>query len=289
LGEPQEQKVVMAGHITMMAESATSGPNINGASPIAAGEPLLEVRGVSKFFGAVRALHDVRLEVRPAEVVALAGDNGAGKSTLVKILSGIISPDGGEISFAGHPIDITDPHDAAALGIQTIYQDLALCDNLNVTENVFLGREHRRPLWRGRRMERARMEKQARIALEALGATIRDMSAPVEALSGGQRQCVAICRAIIGDAKLIILDEPTAALGVTQRRDVLTLIERLRDQGKGVVVVSHDLSEVLRIADRIVVLRLGTTVADRPASEWTPDLLVSAITGSAGFAIGDMR
>lgn len=245
------------------------------------GSPLVEVHGVSKYFGPVRALHNVELTVNAGEVVVLAGDNGAGKSTLVKILSGIIAPDDGAIEFAGERVEMKGPRDATALGIQTIYQDLALCDNLDITQNVFLGREHRRSLWRGFQIRRAAMEQETRSALDTLEINIRDTAAPVAALSGGQRQCVAICRAILSDARLILLDEPTAALGVAQRADVLKLIRTLRDQGNGVLVVSHDLADMLEVADRIVVLRLGTTVADRPTPEWTHDLLVSAITGSA--------
>jgi D-xylose transport system ATP-binding protein len=250
---------------------------------------LVGVHGVSKFYGAVRALDAVRLEVHGGEVVVLAGDNGAGKSTLVKILSGIEAPDGGYVTFDGGRVDMRGARDASALGIQTIYQDLALCDNLNVTENMFLGREFRRPMWRGFRTQRARMEREARGALDTLEVRIGDINAPVAALSGGQRQCVAVCRAILSDARLIMLDEPTAALGVTQRKDVLKLIGRLRREGHGVLVVSHDLAEMLPIADRIVVLRLGRTVADKRASEWTHDALVSAITGSAEFANGGHR
>jgi D-xylose transport system ATP-binding protein len=260
------------------------------AVPDAATAPaLIGVHGVSKFYGAVRALHGVRLEVRAGEVVVLAGDNGAGKSTLVKILSGIETQDAGYLTFQGERVDVRAPRDAAALGIQTIYQDLALCDNLNVTENIFLGREVRRPIWRGFQTRRARMERDARKALETLEVRIRDINAPVDALSGGQRQCVAVCRAILSDARLILLDEPTAALGVSQRKDVLKLIDRLRSEGHGVLVVSHDLAEMLPIADRIVVLRLGTTVADRRASDWTHDALVAAITGSAELATGGRR
>src|ERR1700757_977251 len=216
---------------------------------------LVGVHGVSKFYGAVRALDAVRLEVHGGEVVVLAGDNGAGKSTLVKILSGIEAPDGGYVTFDGGRVDMRGARDASALGIQTIYQDLALCDNLNVTENMFLGR--------GFRTQRARMEREARGALDTLEVRIGDINAPVAALSGGQRQCVAVCRAILSDARLIMLDEPTAALGVTQRKDVLKLIGRLRREGHGVLVVSHDLAEMLPIADRIVGVRLGRTVGDK--------------------------
>jgi D-xylose transport system ATP-binding protein len=273
----------------VMTHVGIDGVGDNTVTAKAREPALVGVHDVSKFYGAVRALHGVRLEVHAGEVVVLAGDNGAGKSTLVKILSGIIGPDGGYITFDGERVHMHGPRDAAALGIQTIYQDLALCDNMNVTENMFLGRESRRSIWRGFQTQRARMEREASKALETLEVRIPDINAPVGALSGGQRQCVAVCRAILSDARLIMLDEPTAALGVTQRRDVLNLIDRLRSEGHGVLVVSHDLAEMLRIADRIVVLRLGTTVADRRGSDWTHDTLVSAITGSAELAIGGQR
>jgi D-xylose transport system ATP-binding protein len=244
--------------------------------------PLLQVRALTKSYGAVTALRDAQLTVQPGEVVALTGDNGAGKSTLGKILSGIVAPDSGQIWFEGRQVSIRHPNDATALGIQTVYQDLALCDNLDVVENIFLGREVRRPAWFAFRLARPRMERRARELLESVGARIADMNAPVSSLSGGQRQCAAVCRAILGDPKLVILDEPTAALGVAQKREVLDLISRLRAQKRGVIVVSHDLVEMLKIADRVAVLRLGESVADRKADEWTEHSLVSAITG-AGF------
>jgi D-xylose transport system ATP-binding protein len=244
--------------------------------------PLLQVRSVTKSYGAVTALRNAQLMVHRGEVVALTGDNGAGKSTLGKILSGIVAPDSGEIWFEGRRVAIRHPHDATALGIQTVYQDLALCDNLDVVENIFLGREARKPAWHAFRLARPAMERQARELLESVGARIADIDAPVSSLSGGQRQCAAVCRAILGDPKLVILDEPTAALGVAQKREVLDLVARLREQNRGVIVVSHDLVQMLKVADRVVVLRLGESVADRPAHEWTEHSLVSAITG-AGF------
>lgn len=213
-------------------------------------------------------------------MVALAGDNGAGKSTLIKILSGSVTADSGEIRFGGTPVTITSPNDATQLGIQTVYQDLALCDNLDVVDNIFLGREPRAPWWRGFRVRRPKMERLTARALESVGIRIQRVDVPMGYLSGGQRQCVAVCRAILGDPKVVILDEPTAALGVTQRREVLDLIIRLKEQGRGVVLISHDLGDVLRVADRVVVLRLGETVADKPVPEWTEHSLVSAITGA---------
>ncbi|BCB74805.1 ATP-binding cassette domain-containing protein [Phytohabitans flavus] len=241
---------------------------------------LLEVRDVAKSYGAVTALKRASFSVRSGEVVALAGDNGAGKSTLIKILSGSISADSGEVRFAGEPVSIGSPNDAARLGIQTVYQDLALCDNLDVVDNIFLGREPRGPWWRGFRVRRPRMERLTADALASVGIRIQRVDVPMGHLSGGQRQCVAVCRAILGDPKVVILDEPTAALGVAQRREVLDLIVRLRDQGRGVILISHDLVDILKVADRIVVLRLGETVADKPGAEWTEHTLVSAITGA---------
>jgi D-xylose transport system ATP-binding protein len=247
---------------------------------------VLAVTGIRKSYGPVAALRNAHLSVHAGEVVALAGDNGAGKSTLIKILSGITQPDEGRIVFEGRTVSIHRPDDAARLGVQTVYQDLALCDNLDVVENIFLGREQRQPFWHLFRLRRPRMERLALEALDSLGVRISHLNMPVAALSGGQRQCTAVCRAILGNPKVIILDEPTAALGVTQTREVLGLIDRLRGQGRGVIMVSHDLSEVLRIADRIVVLRLGETIADKKSAEWTEHGLVSAITGGAEFSNG---
>jgi D-xylose transport system ATP-binding protein len=248
------------------------------------GVPLLEVRALAKSYGAVTALRDASLRLEAGEVVALAGDNGAGKSTLIKILSGIIAPDVGEIRFMGDPVTLREPGDASRLGIQTVYQDLALCGNLNVTENLFLGSERRAPWWRGYRLMRPSMERDARKILNSVGIRIDRLDAPVASLSGGQRQCVAVSRAILGDPKIVILDEPTAALGVTQTREVLHLIRRLREQGRAVILISHDLTDVLTVADRVIVMRLGQTVADRPVSAWTEHSLVSAITGATALA-----
>jgi D-xylose transport system ATP-binding protein len=225
-------------------------------------------------------LRDATFAVRAGEVLALAGDNGAGKSTIVKILSGTVRPDRGTIRFAGRPVTITQPSDATALGIQTVYQDLALCDNLGVVANIFLGRELRRRF--GLRLEMAAMERQATAILDSVGVKVPDIHSPVASLSGGQRQGAAVCRAVLGDPKVIILDEPTAALGVRQTTEILALIGRLKEQGRAVIVISHDLPGLLRIADRIVVLRLGETVADEVASTWSEHSLVSAITGASG-------
>jgi D-xylose transport system ATP-binding protein len=237
--------------------------------------PVLSVRHVSKRFGAVQALDGVNLEVAGGEVVALVGDNGAGKSTLVKTVSGAITPDAGVIAFEGRPVRIARPHDAQSLGISTVYQDLALCENLDVVANLFLGTERRRwGLLRGIRMERA-----ARDLLTSLDVRIPDIGAPVAMLSGGQRQSVAISRALLGEPRLVILDEPTAALGVEQTAQVLDLITRLRDRGLAVIVISHNLADVRAVSDRIVVLRLGRNAGDFRTSDTTQEAVVAAITG----------
>jgi D-xylose transport system ATP-binding protein len=241
---------------------------------------LLEVRGVSKSYGAVIALRDVGFVVKAGEVVALAGDNGAGKSTLIKILSGITAADAGDILLQGQRTLLHQPGDAVRLGIQTVYQDLALCPNLDAVDNIFLGREIRKPSWQGYRLTRPAMERIAGEVLASVGIKLKGINLPVSTLSGGQQQAVAVCRAILGDPRLVILDEPTAALGVTQTREVLELIRRLRDQGRGVIVVSHDLDQVLEVADRIVVLRLGRTVADKDVGEWSEHSLITAIAGA---------
>jgi D-xylose transport system ATP-binding protein len=250
----------------------------------ATGAPLLEVRALAKSYGAVTALRNANLRLEAGEVVALAGDNGAGKSTFIKILSGIVAPDTGEIRFMGNPVSFREPGDASRLGIQTVYQDLALCGNLNVVDNLFLGGERRTAWWLGYRLERPSMERRAREVLNSVGIRIERLDSLVASLSGGQRQCIAVSRAILGDPKIVILDEPTAALGVTQTHEVLELIRRLREQGRAVILISHDLPDVLTVADRIIVMRLGQTVADRPVSEWTEHSLVSAITGAASLA-----
>ena len=235
----------------------------------------LEVSGVSKRYGAVQALDGVDLSVEAGEVVALVGDNGAGKSTLVKVVSGVITPDSGTLEFEGRPVRINRPHDAQALGISTVYQDLALCENLDVVGNLFLGAEERRwSLLRGIRMER-----RARDLLTSLDVRIRDIAAPVAALSGGQRQSVAITRALLGDPRLVILDEPTAALGVEQTAQVLDLVKRLRDRGLAVMVISHNLADVRAVSDRIVVLRLGRNAGDFRTADTSQEAIVAAITG----------
>ncbi len=245
--------------------------------------PILELRGVSKRFGAVHALTDVDFEVYPGEVVALVGDNGAGKSTLIKCVAGTHAPDDGTIVFDGEEVRIHTPHDATRLGIETVYQDLALCDNLDVVQNMFLGRERVARLVPSllEPLSELEMEQRSLEVLRSLNVTtIGSVRTRVAALSGGQRQSVAISRAVMWTAKLVILDEPTAALGVAQTEQVLALIRRLREQGLGVVVISHNLHEVFSVADRIVVLRLGRRVATFEQAATTPEEVVAAITGA---------
>jgi D-xylose transport system ATP-binding protein len=246
------------------------------------------MRGISKNFGAVRALIDVDFEVYPGEVVALVGDNGAGKSTLVKCVAGTHEPDGGTIYFEGRPVRISAPHDATKLGIETVYQDLALCDNLDVVENMFLGRERVTEIvpFAVAPLSEIEMEKQSLGVLESLRVTtVSSVRAKVAQLSGGQRQSVAISRAVMWNSKVVLLDEPTAALGVAQTEQVLALIDRLRQQGLGVVVISHQIAEVLGIADRIVVLRLGQRVATFEARKTSAEDVVAAITGAKEFKV----
>lgn len=246
--------------------------------------PVLEARNISVRFGGITALTDVSLSVWPGEVVALVGDNGAGKSTLVKTISGIQAPNTGEIRISGEAVAMKGPQDAAAAGIQTVYQDLALCDNLDTVQNLFLGRELYLPWYLGRRMDRARMEARAREVLSDLDVKIRDTRSPSSALSGGQRQSVAICRSILTNPRLVMLDEPTAALGVAQRKQVLALIGRLKAQGRAVLIISHDIGDVQQIADRVIVLRLGSKVAEFAREAYSRDELIAAMTGSMDAA-----
>lgn len=247
--------------------------------PPRAREPVLRLRGISKRFGAVAALTDIDLDVHAGEVVALVGDNGAGKSTLVKVLSGVHQPTSGSMRFCGQPVTLGNPGAALALGIATVFQDLALCENLDVVANIFLGRELS-PL----RMDEVAMEVRSWQLLNELSARIPSVRIPVASLSGGQRQTVAIARSLLLDPKVILLDEPTAALGVAQTAEVLDLIERVRDKGLGVVMISHNMEDVRAVADRIVVLRLG-----RNNGVFEPDAsnqaLVSAITGASDNAV----
>jgi D-xylose transport system ATP-binding protein len=247
------------------------------------GEPLLELHGIRKRFGAVQVLTDVDFEVSPGEVVALVGDNGAGKSTLIKIVSGIFRADGGSYRFAGVERHPSSPADATALGIATVYQDLALCDNLDVVANLYLGREDLAP-WPA--LDEPSMEREATVLLHRLAVSIPSVRTAVASLSGGQRQSVAVARATMGDPKLVILDEPTAALGVAQTRQVLDLIKQLRSQGLAVVVISHNLVDIFEVADRIVVLRLGRRVASYDARETTASQVVAAMTGADEVSVG---
>jgi D-xylose transport system ATP-binding protein len=244
--------------------------------------PVLALEGVSKSFGPVQALQEVDFEVRSGEVVALVGDNGAGKSTLVKAIAGINPVDSGTIRFEGEEVRITGPNDAVELGIATVYQDLALCDNLDVVENLFLGRETQASGASGvlRGLDETNMEQRSHELLEQLAVTIVDMRAEAGTLSGGQRQQVAIARSLLGDPKVVLLDEPTAALGVRQTAQVLELIRRLRERGHGVLVISHNLVDVFEVADRIFVLRLGRKAGDFKAGEASQEQIVGAITGA---------
>lgn len=254
------------------------------------GAPVLALEKVSKSFGPVQALQDVDFEVRPGEVVALVGDNGAGKSTLVKAIAGIHSIDGGRILFEGQPVKVSTPTDAVDLGIATVYQDLALCDNLDVVENLFLGREERGGgvATLTRQLDETSMERQAHELLDNLAVTITDVRSEVGTMSGGQRQQVAIARSLLGEPKVVMLDEPTAALGVRQTAQVLALIKRLRENGHGVVVISHNLADVFEVADRIVVLRLGRLAAVFDARETSNEEVVGAITGASDPSTGDL-
>ena len=250
---------------------------LSGRKPDTVSEtPILQLRGISKSFGSVQALSDVDFEVRHGEVMALVGDNGAGKSTLVKCVAGIHAPDSGEILFDGKPVHIHSPKDAARLGIEVVYQDLALCDNLDVVQNMYLGREERDWLWR---LKEPVMEQRTAETLRSLSVTtIRSIRQPVASLSGGQRQSVAVAKAVQWNSKLVILDEPTAALGVAQTRQVLELVKRLADQGLAVVLISHNLHDVFEVATRITVLRLGRDVGVYERDQTTQQEVVQAIT-----------
>jgi len=242
-------------------------------------DPILELRGVSKSFGAVQALYKVDFHVAPGEVMALVGDNGAGKSTLIKSIAGIHTIDDGEIVFDGQPVHIHGPKDAGKLGIEIVYQDLALCDNLDVVQNMFLGREELSSL---RRLDETTMERRASDTLRSLSVTtIQSVRQTVAGLSGGQRQSVAVAKAVMWNSKVVILDEPTAALGVAQTRQVLDLVKRLGEQGLAVVLISHNLHDIFEVADNITVLRLGQNVAEYKRTEVTQTQVVEAITAGA--------
>lgn len=259
-----------------MADSMT--PSVDAtSSPVPRGVPILQMRGITKSFGAVRALGGVDFEAYTGEVVALVGDNGAGKSTLVKAIAGVGPADGGEIFMDGAPVKITSPQVASRLGIETVYQDLALCDNLDVVSNLFLGREEATP-WK--LLLEVAMEKKTLEVLRTLDVKLPSIRTLVASLSGGQRQSIAVAKSLLRNAKVVLLDEPTAALGVAQTRQVLNLILRLRDQGLGVVVISHNLADVFEVADRIIVLRLGRRVASFDVKNTSSERVVAAITGA---------
>jgi D-xylose transport system ATP-binding protein len=250
------------------------------------GEPILELRGVNKSFGPVHVLHDVDFTVRAGEVTALVGDNGAGKSTLVKCIAGIHPMDSGEVRYDGRPVHVHGPREAAALGIEVVYQDLALCDNLDIVQNMFLGREQ----LRGGLLDEAEMERKARQTLASLSVrTVKSVRTLVSALSGGQRQTVAIAKSVLWESKVVLLDEPTAALGVAQTRQVLDLVRRLAEQGLGVVLISHNMADVFEVADRIATLYLGRLVAELPTKEVTHSQVVELITAGRSGDLGMAR
>ncbi|QIM15637.1 sugar ABC transporter ATP-binding protein [Leucobacter insecticola] len=240
-------------------------------------QPVLSLRGIGKRFGAVQALTDIDFDVQAGEVVALVGDNGAGKSTLVKIISGVYSPDSGSIEVDGKQVEIPGPRAAQSLGIATVFQDLALADNLDVVANLFLGQEKSR----AGALDEEAMEARSWELLRQLSAKIPSVRIAIASLSGGQRQTVAIARSLVGSPKVVLLDEPTAALGVAQTAEVLNLIERLRASGLGVVVISHNMADVQAVADRIYVLRLGKNAAEFATEEISTEQLVAAITGAS--------
>ncbi|MBC7633239.1 ATP-binding cassette domain-containing protein [Aeromicrobium sp.] len=237
--------------------------------------PLLQLRGINKSFGVVHVLHDVDLSIYPGQVTALVGDNGAGKSTLVKCVAGIHPADSGEYLFEGKPVTVHGPKDAGALGIEVVYQDLALCENLDIVENMFLGREKTN----GIVLDETAMESQARDALTSLSVrTVKSVRQTVSSLSGGQRQTVAIAKSVLWKSKIVLLDEPTAALGVAQTRQVLDLVRRLADSGVGVLLISHNLTDVFEVSDRISALYLGRVAAEVATKDVTSRQVVELIT-----------
>ncbi len=250
-------------------------PEQPAGAPTGAAEPLLRLRGIGKNFGPVQALVGVDLDVPAGQVTALAGDNGAGKSVLIKCIAGIHAPDSGQMWWEGREVHIRTPRDSAGLGIETVYQDLALCDNLDIVQNMFLGRERHRSVV----LDEESMEFSAKETLASLSVTtVRSIRQPVASLSGGQRQSVAIARAVLWNTKLVIMDEPTAALGVSQTAQVLALVRRLAEKGLAVLLVSHNMNDVFEVADRVAVLRLGHMVAEKPASELDTQIVVDYMT-----------
>ena len=246
-------------------------------------DPILEISKLNKSFGPVHVLHDVDMTVYPGQVTALVGDNGAGKSTLVKCIAGINGIDSGEVLFEGRPVTIADPRDAAKLGIEFVYQDLALADNLDITQNMFLGREIRRLGF----LSDGQMERKARETLTSLSVrTVSSVRQSVASLSGGQRQTVAIAKAVLWNSKVVFLDEPTAALGVAQTRQVLDLVRRLADQGLGVILISHNMNDVMEVADRVAALYLGRIAAVVKAKDSNTTQIVELITAGRSGDIG---
>jgi D-xylose transport system ATP-binding protein len=245
--------------------------------------PLLQMTGINKSFGPVHVLHDIDFAVYPGEVTALVGDNGAGKTTMVKCVAGIYTVDSGQISFNGQPVTFHGPRDAAALGIEVVYQDLALCDNLDIVQNMFLGRELRK----SGVLDESEMERRARSTLASLSVrTVKSVRQVVASLSGGQRQTVAIAKSVLWNSKVVLLDEPTAALGVAQTEQVLQLVRRLADAGLGVVLISHNMNDVLRVSDRIATLYLGRLAAEVKAKDVTQAQVVELITSGRSGDIG---
>ncbi len=269
---------------TVGAPSDTNVESPDGAAAeTSSGTPLLELRGIAKSFGPVLALSGVDLVVPNGQVTALVGDNGAGKSVLIKCIAGIHTPDRGQILWQGHPVHIRTPKDSAALGIETVYQDLALCDNLDIVQNMFLGRER----LRHGVLDEDAMERDAAETLAGLAVTsVRSIRQPVASLSGGQRQSVAVAKAVMWNSKLVIMDEPTAALGVAQTRMVLDLIARLAQKGLAVLVISHNLNDVFEVADRVAILHLGHMVSGGPIVEYDRQLVVELMTtGTASRSV----
>jgi ABC-type sugar transport system ATPase subunit len=250
-------------------------------TPTPGNGPILEAKNLNKRFGGIQAVSDVSLHVMPGEVVALAGDNGAGKSTVIKMISGVYKPDGGAVLYQGEPVHQLTPREIRDHGIETIYQDLALADNLDVGTNLFLGREKVKHFLGLPYLDRKTMRSEAAKALKALGIVVRDLDAPVRTLSGGQRQALAIGRAVYWQARLLIMDEPTAALGVPEQREVLALIHRLKASGVGIIFISHNLHDIFAVSDRIVVLERGRKAGERLAKETDGDEVVKLMMGGA--------
>jgi ABC-type sugar transport system ATPase subunit len=269
--------------VTTDAVGAGSGTAVTDSVP---SESLLRLRGVSKSFGAVHALVDIDFDVQSGQVTALAGDNGAGKSVLIKCIAGIHTPERGEILWEGKRVHIRTPRDSAALGIETVHQDLALCDNLDIVQNMFLGREKVRHFTLSEdAMETAAVETLSSLAVT----TVRSVRQLVASLSGGQRQSVAIAKAVLWNSKLVIMDEPTAALGVAQTTMVLRLVRSLCERGLAVMIVSHNMNDVFEVADRIAVLRLGRLVAIKPAVEMDPQIVVDLMTTGVSTRVAAPR